>query len=248
MRAAIFVFVACTPPPKVPVPHDCANRVLQVGDDTLYVDLRGDAAETIVFEAGFGNDSTVWADIRTQFPRTFVYDRAGMGKSTIGNEPYSLEHDATNLLAALDQCHVTGPIIMVGHSYGGAIALEAARDPRITAIVLLEAMVPGIDMSADIAKMKAEYDEIRRAAPALAKVAIPWAEALPDTLHALETVHPGQPIIDVIADHGQTAWRPAHERFVAAAPNRELRVVTSSHKIPHDAPGAVVDAIRASTH
>lgn len=246
MRAAFaLLFVACTPQPKIPTPASCEDRLLAIGPDKLYVDLRGAGDTTVVFEAGFGNDSTVWTNITPEIhARTFVYDRAGMGKSSIGDEPYSIEHDVSNLLSALDQCHVTSHVVIVGHSYGGAIALVAARDPRIERIILLDAMVPGIDMSADLAKMKTEYEEVRREAPALARVAIPWAEALPATLRTLESTNPRQPILDIVADHGQVQWHDAHVRF-SSTPGRELRSVASGHKIPADAPQAVIDAINS---
>ncbi|MFT3695023.1 MAG: alpha/beta hydrolase, partial [Kofleriaceae bacterium] len=223
-------------------------RLLAIGPDKLYVDLRGTGDTTVVFEAGFGNDSTVWSVVTPKIhARTFIYDRAGMGKSSIGDEPYSLEHDVTNLLTALDQCHVTNHVIMVGHSYGGAIALMAARDPRIEKIILLDALIPGVDMTAELPKLRAQYDEIRREAPALARVAIPWAEALPHTMEILATANPSQPIIDLVADHGQTQWRGAHEALVAKDPTkRTLRVVESGHKIPVEAPDAVVDAVNGS--
>lgn len=248
MRAVVLtILFACTPPPTIPVPTSCDDRLLTIGPDKIYVDVRGSGASTVVFEAGFGNDSTVWAGIAPKVKaRTFVYDRAGMGKSKIGNEPYSIEHDVSNLLAALDQCHVTDNVIFVGHSYGGAIGLVAARDQRIKKIILLDAMVPGIDMSADMAKMKTEYGQIRREAPALARVAIPWAEALPATLTTLAAVDPSQPIIDLVADHGQTQWRPQHEALVRARPNRELREIRSGHKVPIDAPETVIEAIKSA--
>jgi pimeloyl-ACP methyl ester carboxylesterase len=217
---------------------------------------------TVAFEAGFGNDSTVWSAIapriRAAGVQTFVYDRAGMGKSTIDTSaPYSLDNDVHIVTTMWTRCGIEGPIVMVGHSYGGAIGVVAAtEDPRIRGVVLVDAMVPGIwppsELTKNLTTMRAQYDEIRAKAPELAKVAIPWAEALPATLQRLDAVvvPDALPVIDIVAEKGQETpeatqlWREAHERFTAAHPHRESVLATgSSHKVMIDKPELVVDAI-----
>jgi pimeloyl-ACP methyl ester carboxylesterase len=59
---------------------------------------------------------------------------------------YSVQMEAESVKATLDSLKVTGPIILMGHSYGGLIALEyALKNPEnITALILLEPPVFGI--------------------------------------------------------------------------------------------------------
>ncbi len=59
---------------------------------------------------------------------------------------YSVQMEAEAVKATLDSLKVTGPIILMGHSYGGLIALEyALKNPEnITALILLEPPVFGI--------------------------------------------------------------------------------------------------------
>ena len=217
----------------------------------------------MVFEAGFGNDSSVWSPIAERIKparvQLFVYDRAGMGKSTIyAAAPYSLQNDVHILRTALDDCGVTGPIVFVGHSYGGAIGLLAAtQDARIRGLVLIEAVVPGVwsqeEVDRNLTSMRPQYDAIRAQAPALAMVAIPWAEAMPQSAKVVNALHIAEalPIIDIEADHGQSdpdsaqVWKRAHETFVNGHPNRS-RVLAegSSHKVMADRPDLVVKAIR----
>jgi pimeloyl-ACP methyl ester carboxylesterase len=236
--------------------------VLRVDGNQIWVDHEGAGPVTAVFEAGFGNDSSVWADIapriRAAGAQTVVYDRAGMGKSTIDpGAPYSIDNDVHILRAVLTACGIAGPIVLVGHSYGGGIGLVAAsRDQRIRGLVLLDAVVPGTfghgELENNLATMRAQYDEIRAQAPELARVAIPWAEALPATVTRIDEVRvaPGLPIIDIVAEHGQNTadsarvWRDAHLAFTANQPSREyILAAGSSHKVMVDRPAVVIEAI-----
>lgn len=59
---------------------------------------------------------------------------------------YSVEMESESVRATLDSLQITGPIILMGHSYGGLIALDyALKHPEnITALILLEPPVFGI--------------------------------------------------------------------------------------------------------
>lgn len=249
-------------PPARAAAAPCSPSVLAVDGHRIWVDKQGAGRVTVAFEAGFGNDSSVWADIaprvRAAGAQTLVYDRAGMGKSTIDTRaPYSIDNDVHILRTAWTTCGIAGPIVLVGHSYGGGMALVAAsQDNRIRGLVLLDAVVPGVwsggELERNLTTMRAQYDEIRAQAPALAKVAIPWAEALTATVQRIDTVAvpPALPIIDIVAEHGQNdpdsarVWRDAHVAFTANQPSREYVLATgSSHKVMVDRADLVVDAI-----
>ena len=242
--------------------RSCAPSLLEIGGNRIWVDREGTGNVTVAFEAGFGNDSSVWSQIapriRAAGVQTFVYDRAGMGKSTINTAaPYSIDNDVNILRTALTSCGISGPIVMVGHSYGGAMSLLAAsEDNRIKGAVLIDAVVPEVwpqsQIEGNLKAMRAQYDEIREKAPELAKVAIPWAEALPATSKRLDalSISDRLPIIDIVAEKGQDSaentqmWRDGHARFTANHAHREpILAVGSSHKVMVDKPDLVVDAI-----
>jgi pimeloyl-ACP methyl ester carboxylesterase len=241
---------------------NCSPALFDIDGNKISMDEEGHGNITVVFESGFGNDSSVWSQITPKIQadgvRTFVYDRAGMGKSTINTStPYSIDNDVNILRSALARCHIEGPIVMVGHSYGGAISLLAAsEDPDIAGLVLLEAVIPNVwtptEVENNLKMMRPQYDEIRQKAPDLAKVAIPWAEAMPDTAKRVNAlrVSDALPIIDIEAEKGQNTpestqtWREAHKQFTSGNPRREfIMAMGSSHKVMVDQPDLVVNSI-----
>jgi pimeloyl-ACP methyl ester carboxylesterase len=241
----------------------CAKEVLDIDGNHIWVNKEGSGAVTVVFEAGFGNDSTVWSEVALQVRKmgaqTFIYDRAGMGNSTINtNIPYSIKNDVHILKTALSSCGIQAPMVLVGHSYGGGISLMAASDDeRVRGVVLLDAVVPNTwppaELQKNLAEMRLQYDEIRQKAPALAKVAIPWAEALPATVQQLDNLHipSNLPIIDIVAENSQDSqeknklWHQTHRDFTAGHPSREFILAAgSSHKVMIDKRELVIDAIK----
>ena len=44
---------------------------------------------------------------------------------------------------------VPGPVVLVGHSYGGAVVTQAGNDPKVKALVYIAAFVPDQDESVD---------------------------------------------------------------------------------------------------
>jgi len=58
----------------------------------------------------------------------------------------SLADDAATVKRAL--ALETGPVVLVGHSYGGAVITEAGNDPKVTALVYVAAFAPDAGQSA----------------------------------------------------------------------------------------------------
>jgi pimeloyl-ACP methyl ester carboxylesterase len=58
----------------------------------------------------------------------------------------SLADDAATVKRAL--ALETGPVVLVGHSYGGAVITEAGNDPKVSALVFVAAFAPDAGQSA----------------------------------------------------------------------------------------------------
>ena len=67
-----------------------------------------------------------------------MYDLRGHGRSERPPRGYSLDHNIDDLTALLERLGLTGPLHLVGNSYGGTIAFgHAARHPGRTASLTL---------------------------------------------------------------------------------------------------------------
>jgi pimeloyl-ACP methyl ester carboxylesterase len=96
----------------------------------------------LVLLHGTGADGTRWARVlpalEEQFT-VFVVDRRGRGASGDASA-YALEREVEDVLAMLES--LDPPATLLGHSFGGLGALEAAtRRPRLARLVLYEPMV-----------------------------------------------------------------------------------------------------------
>lgn len=127
---------------------------------TLHVTCTGQGAPTVVLSAGGGGASGDWRRVQpvvAQTTRVCAWDRAASGLSSASPEPQDLVHTEADLERALDGAGVTGPLVMVGHSYGGLETLRFAdRHPeRVVGLVLVDPSYPD------------QVDRLAAAAPAL---------------------------------------------------------------------------------
>lgn len=109
--------------------------------ESLLVADEGDGAATLLVHGQPGSAGE-WDDLRHGLGgRVLVVDRPGYGRSTIG--PRSMADNA-ELLAELLVQRGAVPAVVVGHSYGGGVALlMAARRPEVVAgLVLLASVGP----------------------------------------------------------------------------------------------------------
>jgi pimeloyl-ACP methyl ester carboxylesterase len=64
----------------------------------------------------------------------------GFNVSVVQNPTASLQGDASVTKLALDD--QTGPVVLVGHSYGGAVITEAGNHPKVERLVYITAFAP----------------------------------------------------------------------------------------------------------
>jgi pimeloyl-ACP methyl ester carboxylesterase len=91
---------------------------------------------TIVLVHGAWADSSSWDNVRQELQRD------GYNVLVPPNPLRGLSSDATYLSAYLAQ-RAPGPVVLVGHSYGGAVITNAAlSDPQVKALVYVDAFMP----------------------------------------------------------------------------------------------------------
>src|SRR5262245_19875831 len=101
---------------------------------------RQDAVKNIVLVHGAFADGSSWAKI---IP---ILESRGFHVTAVQNPLTSLADDAnaTRRIIALQD----GPVILVGHSWGGAVITEAGDDPKVAGLVYVAAFAPDVGMSA----------------------------------------------------------------------------------------------------
>ncbi|WP_426518818.1 alpha/beta fold hydrolase [Diaminobutyricibacter sp. McL0618] len=96
---------------------------------------------TIVLVHGAWADSSSWA------PVTAILQAQGYTVLVPPNALRSLASDSAELSAFIQQA-TTGPVVLVGHSYGGAVITNAATsDPTVKALVYVDAFAPSAGQS-----------------------------------------------------------------------------------------------------
>ncbi|MFN8597929.1 MAG: alpha/beta hydrolase [Anaerolineae bacterium] len=123
------------------------GQLVDVGGYRLHINCLGAGQPTVVIEAGLGDWSTGWSFVQlgvAKTTRVCAYDRAGWGWSEAGPLPRDATQFAKELHTLLQNAHISGPYIMVGHSLGGLAARvfvhEYTRD--VAGVVLIDSMNP----------------------------------------------------------------------------------------------------------
>ncbi|WP_327178490.1 alpha/beta hydrolase [Streptomyces sp. NBC_01335] len=100
--------------------------------------VRATVRPTIVLEHGAFADASGWNAVSTRL------QRAGYTVLAPANPLRGLASDAAYLSSVL--ATVDGPIVLVGHSYGGAVISQAAAgNPQVEALVFIAALMPDKD-------------------------------------------------------------------------------------------------------
>jgi pimeloyl-ACP methyl ester carboxylesterase len=194
---------------------------------------------------------------------------------TIVQEPLtSLAEDVDATKRVLDQ--QTGPVVLVGHSYGGSVITEAGSDPKVSALVYVAALQPdkGEASGQVMSKFAAPNDAMRmatnRATPEkkyfyippakfretyAADVPEPQAQFMADSEQQLAQKAMGAPL-------SVAAWRnkpsyailttqdrviaPELQRWMYQRSGSKVTEVPASHAVFVSQPAAVAQVIEAA--
>ncbi|MBC7934084.1 MAG: alpha/beta hydrolase [Rhizobacter sp.] len=91
-------------------------------------------AKNIVLVHGAFADGSGWQPVHN------ILTKKGYNVSVVANPNTGLAEDVAAVKLVLARQH--GPVILVGHSYGGAIITEAGNDVKVAGLVYVSAFVP----------------------------------------------------------------------------------------------------------
>lgn len=118
---------------------------------------RGGHGEPVVLVHGSFDDHHSWAGVLPELAArhdVLTYDRRGHSASTAPRGQGSVHEDAEDLLALIDTV-VGGPAHLVGHAYGGTVAMAAAvqRREAVRSLVVHEPPLFGLARRNPVAKV-----------------------------------------------------------------------------------------------
>lgn len=231
---------------------------VDIGGYGLYVHCTGQGSPTVLLEAGYGDNSLVWNYVQPQIAtqtRVCAYDRAGLGNSDA--RPAKVK--VTGLIVTqelhtlLQNAHIPGPYVMVGHSWGGGfIQLYAYTYPSEVAGMVEVDSINGFQFGAGYGT----GDQVGLAAPSLRA----------DTPNGLKGTLGDLPLVTLTENADLSScnncfapastWDPLQNQLASASSNSvHVKAMRSGHYIELAQPGIVVEgvrdvvaAVRASSH
>ena len=222
---------------------------------------------TVVLVHGAWADGSSWRAVIAALQQT------GIAAVAVQNPTTSLAADVAATRATLDE--LDGPIVLVGHSWGGTVITEAGNDPKVKALVYVAAFAP--DAGEASSDLLAGYP----AAPAFSNIGPNKAGSLVmsregwgknvaqdvsadevDVLFAVQPPLGAAAFSDKItraAWHDRPSWYALStqdraldvdlQRALATKLNAHATEIAASHMSPLSAPEAIAGVIRnAATH
>ena len=223
--------------------------------EMAYADSGG-SGSTLLFLHGTGCDSTDWLSVIDNLPQNYqsiTVDFRGHGKSSVPTEPFTLQDLAFDVIHLINSLGLQ-ELILIGHSLGGMVAMEAAKHcPQITRLILLEGWTSlssasrtfddgrfyGSLSDTQINKIKHKSEEaLRRFNPDVWRSF--WSSVKEfDGYSYLKNT--SIPILEVFGEMGKNDFT---EQKLRIPPNPNIQVIwvpNAGHYLPHECPGAVAE-------
>jgi 3-oxoadipate enol-lactonase len=163
-------------------------RTIDLGDgDSTTLEQWGESGPALLCVHGIGSSRKSWARTAEAFSgshRVFAYDQRGHGDSATITGPMTHEQSLADL-AAVANAIPGGAFALIGHSWGGAIAIKGGRRLDVERVVAIDPMIryAGAGWAADF------VDDL-----------VPLFELAPQArVAAIEAMFAGSPSVEIAA-------------------------------------------------
>jgi pimeloyl-ACP methyl ester carboxylesterase len=124
--------------------HPVPGTFYTVDGRRMHIDCTGEGSPTIILESGIGDDWLIWQAVQPELStvsRVCSYDRLGLGWSEPTIAPRDATAIAAQLHALLSAAHISGPLLLVGHSGGGLYvrAFAAIYPENVIGLICIDA-------------------------------------------------------------------------------------------------------------
>lgn len=244
-----------------------AQDLVKAGDRQVQMASMGSGRYTVIFEAGFGRDLTVWRRVAPALADTaklVAYSRAGLGRSDPRPDAVGLAARTGELEQLVAAAGLQPPFILVGHSYGAfLIRSYAARHPeQVAGMVFVDPSHERFELELrklDAARVDSDNRaiegftppalraELRSVQAILQRGALDTPGRLPDVPVAVLTSvqQRGQPQLFLETPAAVQVWRGLHASlFREFSSGSHVVTPDSGHNIHLEQPELVVAAVR----
>lgn len=164
------------------------DALVDIKNGKLHAVLAGDGPYTVVFEAGFISDLSVWRKVAptvSKQAQILVYSRAGVGKSPARSQALNLSQHTEELHQLITALELKKPLILVGHSYGGWVVRQfaSAYPKQVAGLVLVDPANETLEIELrkiDAAKVTQDQQRLAGMAPPSAKADLALVQAIFD--------------------------------------------------------------------
>ncbi|MCC5869117.1 MAG: alpha/beta hydrolase [Gammaproteobacteria bacterium] len=152
-------------------PTKVEGRALSSAEGQEIAWSRSGAGEvTLVFVHGWQCDGSYWREQIDTFAddyRVVTLDLAGHGASTASRQDWSMDAFGADVAAVAEAAAGEGPVVLIGHSMGGPVILQAARRiDRTVGLIAVDTLrgagnpPPEPEIQAQLAPVRADYNEV----------------------------------------------------------------------------------------
>lgn len=125
--------------------HAPPGKLVSVGTHRLHLNCQGSGQPLVLLESGLSGWSQDWALVQPElakFTTVCSYDRAGYAWSDDAPEPRTGLLAVQDLRTMLRAAGLQGPMVVVGHSWGGMLAqmLAQTHPEEVAGLVLVDAL------------------------------------------------------------------------------------------------------------